>query len=171
MTRPEATTLSFRPIDLERHADRCIAFRRDSFVSSFGTDEAFVEKCGADGAGYIAWLREHRAAFPDGFVHVWDGDTLVGQMEMRVRDDPQIGYVNLFYLIAAVRGRGLGDQLHEYALRFFRGRDVATIQLSVSPTNRRALAYYQKHGWRDLGPRPGREQVHLMERASGGSSS
>lgn len=42
---------------------------------------------------------------------------------------------------------------------------VDTAQLSVSPTNARALAYYRKHHWRDLGLRPGRDDVHLMRRA------
>ena len=27
----------------------------------------------------------------------------------------------------------------------------------------RALAFYRKHGWRDLGLRPGRDNVNLME--------
>ena len=45
-----------------------------------------------------------------------------------------------------------------------RNRGVGSMQLSVSPTNARALAYYRKHGWRDLGLRPGRDNVHLWER-------
>ncbi|HWZ91500.1 MAG TPA: hypothetical protein VNW92_21710 [Polyangiaceae bacterium] len=40
---------------------------------------------------------------------------------------------------------------------------VGTAQLNVSPTNLRALNYYRKHGWKDCGLRPGRDDVHLME--------
>jgi len=74
--------LVFSPIILELHASACVAFRRDSFLCSFGVDGFF---------------------------------------------------------------------------------DEAGPQLSVSPTNARALAFYRKHGWRDLGLRPGRDNVHLME--------
>jgi hypothetical protein len=35
--------------------------------------------------------------------------------------------------------------------------------LSVSPSNLRALAYYQKHHWRDIGPSPRDISCHLME--------
>ncbi len=158
-----ATSLAFKPIDLDRHADQCVAFRRDSFVCSFGTDDAFSEQSGPDGARYVAWLHERLAELPEGCVHVWASGTIIGQMEMRVRDDPRVGYINLFYLIPSARGGGAGDQLHDYALRLFRKLNVTKLQLSVSPTNRRAVAYYRKHGWHDLGPRPGHEEVHLME--------
>jgi GNAT superfamily N-acetyltransferase len=155
--------LAFRPIDLTRHADTCIAFRRDSFVCSFGTDEAFFEESGPDGAGYIHWLSERIEELPEGCVHVWDGETIIGQMEMCVREDPKIGYINLFYLVPSERGGGAGDQLHDYALQVFRRLNISRLQLSVSPANSRAMAYYRKHGWEDMGPRPDHKEVNLME--------
>ena len=155
--------LAFRPIDLDRHADTCITFRRDSYVCSFGTDEAFFKEGGPDGAGYIDWLRERIQELPEGCVHVWDNETIIGQMEMCIRDDPGIGYINLFYLIPSARGDVAGDQLHDYALQLFRKLKISKLQLSVSPTNSRAVAYYQKHGWQNLGPRPDHKEVNLME--------
>ncbi len=157
--------LKFRPIDLTRDADLCIDFRRDSFVCSFGTDDAFIKESGHDGAGYIDWLREHIEEFPEGCVHVWDRENIVGQMEMSFLDDPRIGYINLFYLIPEARGGGAGDQLHDYALQVFRKLNKTKLQLSVSPTNKRAVAYYIKHGWEDLGPRSEHKEVNLMELA------
>jgi ribosomal protein S18 acetylase RimI-like enzyme len=83
---------------------------------------------------------------------------------MRIQAEPRIGYVNLFYLIPEMRGSGAGAALHEYALTIFAKHGVERMQLSVSPTNLRAIAFYRKHGWRDLGPRPGYEnRVNLME--------
>jgi ribosomal protein S18 acetylase RimI-like enzyme len=168
--RMTATSLAFRPIDLDRYGDQCVEFRRDSFICSFGTDDAFFEQNGPDGERYIAWLSEHLAELPESCVHVWKSDTIVGQMEMHVRDDPGVGYINLFYLIPSARGSGAGDQLHDYALRLFRKLNVTKLQLSVSTTNRRAVAYYRKHGWRDLGPRPDHEDVHLMELTVSGTT-
>lgn len=151
--------LRFATIDFAAHASVCAAFRRDSYVCSFGHDGA-----GAESAGYLERLPQRIADFPDGYVHVWLGDAIVGQLEMQIRAEPRHGYVNLFYLVEARRGAGFGDALHEYALAFMRRHGVATMQLSVSPTNARAVAYYRKHGWRDLGLRPGRDNVHLMQR-------
>jgi ribosomal protein S18 acetylase RimI-like enzyme len=154
--------LVIKPVDLDAHASVCIAFRRDSFICSFGVDN-FFEEAGPDGALYIELLRPRTAKFPDGYVHVWHEGKIVGQMEMQILEDPRRGYVNLFYLIEEMRGAGVGGELQEYAMDFMRRQGVRIVQLSVSPTNSQALGFYRKHGWRDLGLRPGRDNVHLME--------
>jgi ribosomal protein S18 acetylase RimI-like enzyme len=154
--------LVFKPIDLDAHASVCVAFRRDSYLCSFGED-GFFNEAGPDGMHYIEWLRLRINKFPDGCVHAWDGDKIVGQMEMQILEEPRRGYVNLFYLIEEMRGAGASGQLQGYALDFMRRHGVQIAQLSVSPTNARALAFYRKHGWRDLGLRPGRDNVNLME--------
>ena len=155
--------LTFRSIDLESHAQRCVEFRRDSYLCSFEVD-GFLEEAGPNGERYLQNLPARIAKFPDGYVHIWDGGEIVGQMEMQILEEPRRGYVNLFYLIEEVRGTGAAEQLQDYAMDFCRRHGVTEVQLSVSPTNVRAIAYYTKHGWRDIGPRPGREFVHLMER-------
>jgi ribosomal protein S18 acetylase RimI-like enzyme len=154
--------LVFKPIDFDAHGDLCIAFRRDTFISSFGWD-GFFAKDGDKGESYLNRLRAHSSRFPDGNVHVWDDGAIVGQLEMRVLDDPRCGHVSLFYLVEQARGSGAGDYLQRYAMRFMRSQGVGAAQLNVSPTNARALNYYRKHGWKDCGLRPGRDDVHLME--------
>jgi ribosomal protein S18 acetylase RimI-like enzyme len=151
----------FATIDLERHADLCVAFRRDSFVVSFGDDQRFLEQNGKDGSLYIDWLEQRVASYPAGHVHLWRGSEIVGQIEMVVRPDGT-GYVNLLYLAAPARGRGLGDVLHDYATRLFAREGITVAHLSVSPSNARALRYYEKHGWQDLGPSPRSPEVRLM---------
>ncbi len=37
-------------------------------------------------------------------------------------------------------------------------------RLSVSPTNLQAIRFYEKMGWKDLGPRLDHPEVHWMER-------
>jgi ribosomal protein S18 acetylase RimI-like enzyme len=153
------SNLRFETMDLALHAHEAVALRRDSYVCSFGSDEAFGS---AD--EYLAWLAERIAQQPAGHVHVWDGAAIIGQLEMStLQSTPVRGYVNLFYLVPEARGRGLGDALHEYFLRFMRTGGAHVARLSVSPNNTRALAYYRKHGWRDLGPRSDDSTVHLME--------
>jgi len=154
-----SAALVFRTIELPRDADTAVAFRRDSYVCSFGSDHAFGAR-----ETYLQWLTDRIARHPAGHVHVWNGDTIIGQMEMHLRPDcPDQGYINLFYLVPSERGHGFGNALHAYALDFMRANNARRVALSVSPTNERAMAYYLKHGWRDRGPRPRDLSVHVFE--------
>jgi ribosomal protein S18 acetylase RimI-like enzyme len=156
-----AIPLQFHTIDLSRHRALAIDFRRDSYVCSFGNDNIFVEENGADGSGYATWLEARVKQFPEGHVHAWQGSTIVGQVELII--GAHGGYINLLYLRPESRGQGLGDQLHDYAVALFRSRRVGYVGLSVSPSNARAIRFYQRHGWTDRGPRPGAPHVHELE--------
>ncbi|MBW4538000.1 MAG: GNAT family N-acetyltransferase [Myxacorys chilensis ATA2-1-KO14] len=156
--------ITFTTIDLARHADLCVCFRRDSYECSFlNGAQRFDQENGKDGKEYLDWLQKQIAELPEGCVHVLEDGHIVGQVEMRLREQPRLGYVNLFYLIPEARGGGIGDELNQYAIKVFKKLEVSKAQLSVSPSNHRAIAYYRKHGWVDLGPRPGHPEVHLME--------
>jgi ribosomal protein S18 acetylase RimI-like enzyme len=158
-----STPLRFETIDLAAHAERCVAFRRDSYRQSFGDAERF--DAGAGAAGYLEWLRGRIAAFPRGHVHVWQGSEIIGQLELRslTEPPPPFVYVNLFYLVPAARGSGAGDALHTYAREFAQSAAVQRALLSVSPSNLRALRYYQKHGWRDIGPSPHDASCQMLQ--------
>lgn len=154
-----APQLNFRTIDLRLHKDTAVAFRRDSYICSFGSDTAMgnVDQ-------YLTWLAERIANHPKGHVHLWRDDSIVGQIEMLIRPGfPPHGYVNLLYLVPALRGCGLGDALHRYVVDFMSARGAPFIRLSVSPDNLRAMAYYRKHSWQDRGPRMTNHSVHVME--------
>jgi len=138
----QTTRLVFKPINLDAHTSVCIAFRRDSFICSFGMD-GFFKEAGPDGAHYIELLRSRAAKFPDGYVHAWHDDKIVGQMEMQIIEEPRRGYVNLFYMIEEMRGAGVSGELQDYAMNFMRRHGVQIAQLSVSPTNTRACVLPQ----------------------------
>ena len=74
--------LVFEPIDLDAHVLVCVAFQRDSFICSFGKD-GFFNEAGPNGVNYIERLRLRTTKFPDGYVHIWLGDKIVGQIEMQ----------------------------------------------------------------------------------------
>jgi hypothetical protein len=98
--------LVFKPIDFDGHGHVCIAFRRDTFISSFGWD-GFFAKVGDRGENYLKRLRAHSTRFPDGNVHAWDDGEIVGQLEMRVLDDPRRGRFDSAALQASSRMRRL----------------------------------------------------------------
>jgi ribosomal protein S18 acetylase RimI-like enzyme len=155
--------LEFRTIDLGRDGDVCVRFRRDSYICSFDDVGRFDRENGPTGQAYLDWLAVRIAEFPAGFVHAWRGNEIIGQIEMRPRGAPPVGYINLFYLIPALRGSGLGIVLHGYAVSVFTSLGLEKLQLSVSPANARGVGFYRRNGWQDLGPRPGHADVHLME--------
>jgi ribosomal protein S18 acetylase RimI-like enzyme len=153
-------------IDLDASAELCIAFRREMFVASFGSDEGLEEEMGPENAAYLTQLRERIAEVPEGNVHLWRGPRIVAQAEMRLmEDEPGIGYVNLFYVVADCRGEGLGRALHEHAVDVFRRRGLRAMRLSVSISNAGAMAFYRRLGWKAVGTRPNREPMVIMEYA------
>ncbi len=159
------TGLRLAPIDLARDAATCAAFHRDMYVASFGTSEGLEEEMGPGGALYLEQLGERVAQLPEGNIHLWDGDCIVGQTEMRLYEDPGVGYVSLFYLAPDYRGQGLGRMLHNHAVKVFTERGMDRMRLSVSTRNEQAIDFYRKLGWVGAGPRPHRLPMQFMELA------
>ncbi|BAP40762.1 N-acetyltransferase GCN5 [Pseudomonas sp. StFLB209] len=155
--------LQFNPIDLDRHADLCVRFREDVFQLALGTTLPLHGEDGQGAGRYLDWLAQRSQALPGSMMHVWQGDEIVGQLELN-QPQPALGYVHLFYLTEPYRHLGLGQQLHDRAIAFFRQRQCTTLQLSASPDNLPALRFYQRNGWRDIGPREATPGVNLFER-------
>lgn len=138
----------FEKIHLEKHKDLIIAFRRDSFRVSFGNEDDFGED-----KEYLEWVQNRIEHYPDGFVLVKCLDQYVGQLELQIvrYEHQDIGYVNLYYLIPSYRGKGYGKYLHEYAMDFFKSKGMNQYHLRVSFTNQQAVAFYNKHGMKEIG--------------------
>ena len=64
-----------------------------------------------------------------------------------LKSQSQVGYVNLFYLRAEYRHRGLGRYLDEYITNLFKQMDLAVVRLRVSKTNGKAISFYKSQGW------------------------
>lgn len=139
--------MEFRTIDVEKDRATIIAFRKDSYVVSFGSEEGF-----GDEDEYIRRIADRARRFPDGLVLIEEAGQPIGQMELQIvlYEGSYIGYANLFYLIPAYRGKGYGRQLIAYAEHFFESYGVKTYQLRVAPTNLAALHLYEKCGIRLL---------------------
>lgn len=150
--------MEFQHINFKESLDLCVQFRRDSFESSFpGSDEW---KKYWDEEAYRRWIVEYAAKFPDGVLHAVDGEEIIGQLEFAYGGD--VGHVNLFYLKPAMRGMGHGGALHAHVASVLRSKGCVAATLRVSPTNERAVSFYIKHGWRDLGPDRNYPQVHVF---------
>jgi ribosomal protein S18 acetylase RimI-like enzyme len=156
--------LAFAPIDLARHAAVCVAFRRDMYAASFGTQEGLEEEMGPNDSLYLAQLFARLEQLPEGNAHLWLHGSIAGQTEMSLLDEePGVGYVHLFYVAPQHRGKGLGRVLHQHAAAVFTARGMRTMRLSVGTRNEGAIAFYRAMGWRRTGTRPHREPMDVME--------
>jgi ribosomal protein S18 acetylase RimI-like enzyme len=157
--------MEFREIDLTRHTEEAVRFRADSFECSFGSPERFYEEAGPGCQRYLDGLAAKNRDLPGSCVHVWLGDRIVGQVELR-RDlaDARRAHVLLYYIIPELRGRGLGEHLDTYVGSFLWRAGVVSAWLRVSPANARAMRFYEKHAWIDRGPDEQHPDVHVMEK-------
>lgn len=157
---------TFKPIDLDTNSATCLKFRIDSYVESYGGPEKFYADGGEDGSRYLKSLAAKIQIDPWSVVHVWDGEEVIGQIELgQFRPDPSIGYVNLYYLKDCRRGTGLGIALDDYVSQYFRTKGTHKIRLTVSSTNLRAIGFYKKCGWLDIGPRTDYPGTNFMEKS------
>lgn len=164
-------SLTFLPINLDLHSNLCIKFRSDSFVASFGTDKPFFEEDGLGDTRYLDWLKS-RNPNRYGKFHIWQNENIIGQLELgESKSNEDAGYVHLYYLVPEWRGKGLSEALDKFAMDFLRSLGFKKARLSVSPTNLRAVQFYKKNGWVDLGLRDEPElrktlkfPLHFMEK-------
>lgn len=141
--------MNFEQIDIKKHRNRVVEFRKDSFRVSFGDTSGLGEE-----EDYLSWLEEKIRDFPKGFVLVKENGKYIGQLELTIRkyEGNNIGYVNLYYLIPEMRGMGKGNELHNYAKQFFENNKVREYHLRVSPSNINAIKFYKKIGMEEVGP-------------------
>jgi ribosomal protein S18 acetylase RimI-like enzyme len=157
--------LDFQPIDLERHRDLCVQFRADAFTFIFGSADLFYEEDGQGSQRYLQWLSQRIGEIPNSCVHVWQGDRIIGQIEMRrCKEDSSKGYVNLFYLIPEFRFQGLGKELDLHATSFFQQLGCPSARLIASSNNISAMRFYVKQGWLDLGQPDSDPKIHYFEK-------
>ena len=140
-----APALPYRTINPDSRADADLALEAylDACRLSYGDQSGFPGR-----RRHLDWLRSRVEEFPDGHVLAFDGTRCVGQLELQVPYGMTTGYVNLYYVAEAFRGKGYGRRLHEYADRYFRSWEATRIELHVAPVNEMALGFYRHLGYR-----------------------
>lgn len=149
--------LRFLKIDFEKDIEKCVEFRRDSYVASFPDSDEWQNYWNED--SYRLSIVSHADKFPDGLWHIWLKDQLIGQLEFTYSENH--GHVNLFYLRPENRGTGVSSLVHSFVLEALRSKACKTATLRVTPMNIRARRYYEKLGWIDKGIDSNYNYVHL----------
>lgn len=155
--------ISFATIKLPETQDLCVKMRADSFQESFGNTDRFYQDDGEK--KYLEWLKAKIDRNPRSAVHVLFKNEIIGQIELgKLKTDPSVGYVNLYYLLPQYRGQGFSALLDNYVTNFLKSEGHSLAQLAVSPTNKRAIRFYENHGWINKGPRENSPEVHAMQK-------
>jgi len=158
--------LNFKPIQA-CHLPLAYSFLRDALGISFGEDSSkwpnnlgnLMEN------NYVEIIEKKLARDPLAVIHVWLNDEIIGQIESSVKkDNPECGYVSLYYLIPTKRASGLGAQLDDFVTRRFANLGCGKIELTVEESNIAAMNFYLKHGWINKGLHPSYQDGILMEK-------
>lgn len=123
---------------------------------SFAADLAHEEAMSKD-----EWLS--RLASASSFGGFVDG-TLSGMVVFSCPSRPKLahtGDIGAMYVRASAQGTGLADALMT-ALLAYASRVVEQVQLTVNAENVRAIKFYKRHGFREIGTIP--RSLHVGDR-------
>lgn len=137
--------VTFKPLTVDEYpiAER---FKRATVMDAMGDGSLFdgwfpVER------SYASVLAATQAKDPAASVLAWLDGVAVGQVDLRFKDNG-MGHLANIYLVPELRGRGLGDQLDQYAVDFFKVRGVDKMSLKTNPKQPKVVAFYERRGWK-----------------------
>jgi ribosomal protein S18 acetylase RimI-like enzyme len=133
----------FKTIDFTKHKVDFLRFRQMAEIEitgSFVHDPIKIDK-------YISRCLENLG--DDAFLHVYADTQLIGQIELGQKQD--FGHIHFFYLLPEFRGQGIFKYMHAKALEIFASKNFSRLQLATSPSNVKAIAVYEKYGWKNIG--------------------
>ncbi len=142
-----AKALVFRPACPQADASLLIAFGRDLYRESLGSDAEFRRDYGVYGEKFPLWIAACVAADPGFAVLLIEEGAAIGLVVLGVSRRKALGHVHHFYIVPERRGRGFGGLLDEYARRTLGGAGAARARLNVTPGNARAIRFYLAQGW------------------------
>ena len=139
---PSRRDLAIRPM-AENAVEEYIRYRKDAWQVVYGTMKGF------DGSGF--WLDARRTVGkdPEAMVVGYLGGSPAGMIQLSPsrEADKGVGYIPFLYLREPFRHQGIGIQLIGHAVSFYRKLNRDKLQLSVAPTNEKALGFYYKYGF------------------------
>ena len=105
--------------------------------------------------GYEGHLREAMAAKDTEVLVALEKDKVVGYVMAMIRKSSpawkreKYGYIEEMAVTADYRRRGIGTQILEKILDWFRSENLDMIELSVGAKNKVGYSFWKKHGFRD----------------------
>ncbi len=142
-----AKALAFRPACPQGDASILIAFARDLYRESLGSDAGFWHDYGACGEKFPLWIAACAAADPGFAAMLTENGAAIGLVVLGMSRRKALGHVHHFYVVPERRGQGFGGLLDEYARRTLGRAGASRARLNVAPRNERAIRFYLAQGW------------------------
>ncbi len=133
----------FKTIDFTKHKLDFLRFRQMADIEitgSFIHDPIKIDK-------HICKCLDNLG--DDAFLHVYVEKHLAGQIELGQKQDS--GHIHFFYLLPEFRGQGIFKHMHAKAVEIFANKNFTRLQLATNPNNVKAIAIYEKYGWKNIG--------------------
>lgn len=142
--------MEFIAVNLATELATCLAFRRDAYVLSYGSDDHF------NPSETQQWFEKLATHNPQDFLHICLADKTIGQLEFKSTilgdDGIKRGYLNLLYLLPEFRGKGYGKYLLDFIFSIFKTDGCQEANLRYLPFNHAAAGFYKKNAWQESGP-------------------
>src|SRR3954470_5526676 len=100
---PQTVELTYRRIDPDEDALLAFAHYRAAALATYGTVGRAIAL-----PQYVDWLKSRVEEFPEGNVIAMTDGQCVGQLELQAPYGLPRGYINLYYVRAPFRRRGIG---------------------------------------------------------------
>ncbi len=163
-THKYAGALAFRPARPLADSATLIAFGRDLYIESLGSDAGFRRDYGARGQKFPLWIAACSASHADFAALLTENGEAIGFVVLgRNSRDRCLGHVHHFYMAPFHRGQGFGGLLDDYARATLRNAGCRRARLNVTPINGRAIRFYQAQGWEKKQPPRGGAGLLNME--------
>lgn len=142
---------SFRTPNMDKESTRVEAYRRDAWLGIYGDLDGY------DAELFLSETRRQQTLHPEAVVFAMDGDRIAGllQLDLAVNLKPDSGHISFYYLEPQYREKGMGIQLLGHAVSLYRKLGRSHVVLRVAESNKRALHFYTKHGFRLFGVEAG----------------
>lgn len=156
--------LKILPYD-KKHIAKSYEFLMETFHISFGPDKTqWPNNLGTyKFEEYRADIDKILSIGGNWMFSAFNDDQLIGQIELKRLKDG-CGYVSFYYLVPEFRNKGLGKHLDAFAIEELKRRGCSKVRLTVSERNKAGQRFYEKNGWKTLGPDPTRPQGITMEK-------
>lgn len=153
--------LSFLPMDPARDRQIYLDCYAESWCASHGSLEGFVPEL------YWTAALTHLHNDPEAICLVHAGTELAGLVHLDTLREAEsgIGWITLFYLREAHRGRGLAVQLLGHSISRYRRLGRQCLRLHTAPENQTALGFYEHYDFQKIGQEAGTlGPLYLLER-------
>ncbi|HHU06695.1 MAG TPA: GNAT family N-acetyltransferase [Clostridiales bacterium] len=149
-TFTDNTNMYFRPMDLDKRGERYLECYRDSWREAHGDLSGFTD-------AFLDRAKARSREFPMSVTEAYLGDKPIGVLELNTERDADkgAGCIAFYYIDKEYRGKGLAVQLLGQATSVYRKLGRKTLRLRVAKTNKRAINFYRKHGFKHVATEQG----------------